>query len=435
MRLITIALLLTTLVNYSKAQCYKSGQNLPSGYTTISSGYPGLDAVIYSEIPKLQMFFGTKIDFFYLLEASGSNAFYHADCNHDCDGTIFLGIKLLHEEYNSDPSMTTVKAVLAHEFGHCLQRLQGWKESGKRPELHSDVMAGYYIRKTNPLLNEELFLRSINSFLAKGDFAFGSPTHHGTPQERACAFLYGWNLGCEPYNYSIEDASQRAIDYVVVDNPCGAIPTIRPDVEQKIILQRITTNHKYNYRTWKYGVTYINRQYHHSLSIGFSSSKITGLPWSLYYEKVDPNAKSTIRYNLQYRNHSDNPGLPSELNTRYWSLGVDLKKYITKNILGPSIYYSYSLQARSLRKEFTSESNKIEKSFFVVPAMRIGIEGATLWIEGGHADYPTTGDYDYWTTHLKHNRLVLSTDLGLGYYSPIHKLGLEYNLILSYRFN
>ena len=331
MRFFLIVIFLANCSYYSLGQCYQSGQNLPNtGYLLVSSGYSGLDAVVYSEIPKLEAFFGVKVDFFFLLESYSENAMYIHSCNYNCDGTIALGIKLLYAEFLNDPSLTTVKAALAHEFAHCIQKLQGWDERGKRRELHSDFLAGYYLRKTHSYANYDAFNKAIYSFYNKGDFDFWNPGHHGTPEERSCALMCGWNLGGEPQNYSILQASNKALEYVFADNPCGELPSLPQNVERRIIGQT-QSNNNFNNRPWKYDVRHVNNSFSKMISIGFSPSKISGVPWSIYYEPATLYSKKKYRYNLQYRNKQVDSFNEIGLKTKYLSIGTDSKHYFSHN--------------------------------------------------------------------------------------------------------
>ena len=73
--------------------------------------------------------------------------------------------------------------------------------------------------------------------------------------------------------------------------------------------------------------------------------------------------------------------------------------------------------------------------FYMVPALRIGLEGASEWLSGASFERPTYGNYNYCHNLVKYNRIVFSSDLGLAFYTPIGKFGLEFNLIAGYRFN
>jgi hypothetical protein len=202
------------------AQCYTAGQSMPNvGYFLRSSGYQDLDSLVFQEINNLQLFFGVKIDFFFLLEIYDKNAMYDPQCNYNCNGTVFLGIKMLYSQLQKEHGIECVKAILAHEFGHCVQFLMNWKENGKRPELHSDFMAGYYTGKMYNY-SEEQVNSLFNEFYSIGDYNYWSIDHHGTKYERKCAFEEGYYFAKENYT-TVSTANTYAIQYVMANNPCA----------------------------------------------------------------------------------------------------------------------------------------------------------------------------------------------------------------------
>lgn len=204
----------------SFGQCYTAGQNLPSGgYILRSSGYRSLDSIVIQEIINLQSFFQVKVDFFFLQEYYGSNAMYDPRCNYNCNGSVFLGTKMLYEQLQKEHGIECVKAILAHEFGHCVQHIMGWKEAGKRVELHSDFMAGYY---TGRMYNydDEQVQSLFSEFYSIGDYNYWSLDHHGTKYERKCAFEEGYYFAKENFS-TVVSANSYAIQYVAANNPCG----------------------------------------------------------------------------------------------------------------------------------------------------------------------------------------------------------------------
>ena len=80
---------------------------------------------------------------------------------------------------------------MAHEFGHLAQYKQGFRESGKRPELHADFMAGWYLSLRGRYAWTNL-MPTLKLFYELGDYQFNSPTHHGTPDERLAAARAGF---------------------------------------------------------------------------------------------------------------------------------------------------------------------------------------------------------------------------------------------------
>ena len=206
--------------NVAIAQCYSAGESLPNtGLLRTSSGYRDLDSIVVNEIGKLEEFYGLKVDFFFLLEDYSKNAMYVPYCNHACNGTICLGIKMLYSELRKTNGLYTTKAILAHEFGHCVQHVIGWNEQWKRPELHSDFMAGYYLGENYNHTAKELDVL-FNNFYEIGDNNYWSASHHGTGSERECAFREGYCFAKET-NVAVDYANSYAIQYVVADKPCA----------------------------------------------------------------------------------------------------------------------------------------------------------------------------------------------------------------------
>jgi hypothetical protein len=202
------------------AQCYAAGENLPSaGLLRSTSGYTDLDSIVIEEINKLEKFYGVEVDFFFLLEENGMNAMYVPYCNHACKGTICLGLKMLYSELKKTNGLYTTKAILAHEFGHCVQHVIGWSEQWKRPELHADFMAGYYLGENYNHTAKELDVL-FNNFYEIGDNNYWSASHHGTGSERECAFREGYCFAKET-NVGVDYANSYAIQYVVADKPCA----------------------------------------------------------------------------------------------------------------------------------------------------------------------------------------------------------------------
>jgi hypothetical protein len=108
------------------------------------------------------------------------------------DGTILFGQNMLSQQLGKDPTGASVVAIMAHEFGHLAQFKQGFREPGKRPELHADFMAGWYLSVRGRYTWVNL-MPTLKLFFELGDYQFNSPSHHGTPQERLAAAQAGFN--------------------------------------------------------------------------------------------------------------------------------------------------------------------------------------------------------------------------------------------------
>jgi hypothetical protein len=203
----------------SQGQCYRSGEyigSLGQAYSSVTS--PKLDNTIKNELLYLEAFFGMKIDFFYLQEEYSTNAFYTRLCSSPlCEGTVFLGLNLLSEQFLNEKPFA-FKATLAHEFAHALQFKMGHNGVYKRPELHADFIAGYYIGKTYNLSNDEL-VTFLSEFASLGDYNFFDLQHHGTPYERECAFKEGF-FHAKEIQGTLYSAYSFGWSYVEANNPC-----------------------------------------------------------------------------------------------------------------------------------------------------------------------------------------------------------------------
>ncbi len=100
--------------------------------------------------------------------------------------------------------------ILSHEYGHefqfkTLRRMQREASNGPELELQADILGGYWfggrLREQtgqNPLLAgaaesiADIARRAAYDF---GDYAFNSPQHHGTPEQRQKAVEYGLTAG------------------------------------------------------------------------------------------------------------------------------------------------------------------------------------------------------------------------------------------------
>lgn len=184
-------------------------KSLPSGFAIDETGNRLLDSLMDSQFTRLENFFHLDLKLFYVEEKEGENAFY--DRNGE---SIVIGRTLMSRcDY-----MTTI-AVLAHEFGHALQHFYNWQESGKRPELHADFLSGYYIGNLSEQIKESELKKVMNKLFSIGDTHFFDPDHHGTGQERECAFYEGYYLA-KKSKVSLEEACIYGFRYVEKDSPC-----------------------------------------------------------------------------------------------------------------------------------------------------------------------------------------------------------------------
>lgn len=125
-------------------------------------------------------------------------------------GSVLFGIRLMTEEIAADPATwgSALTLIMAHEWAHIKQYMLTGPLPAPAAELHGDFIAGWFLG----LLNRQSGGMSINpnsaaaSVFNKGDFAFNSPQHHGTPQQRVGALAAGYELAMSPSPGGIDDA-------------------------------------------------------------------------------------------------------------------------------------------------------------------------------------------------------------------------------------
>lgn len=61
-------------------------------------------------------------------------------------------------------------------------------------ELQADIMDGWFIAYQFDHSVADPAIRAAEEFYRQGDYNFNSPTHHGTNEQRANAYWYGYNL-------------------------------------------------------------------------------------------------------------------------------------------------------------------------------------------------------------------------------------------------
>ena len=118
------------------------------------------------------------------------------------DDTIYVGERLGREVMEGIGDFG-VAYVVAHEYAHNVQQELGWFDAGIRfttvaPfELQADCMAGAwaYAVYEEGLLQEGDVEEAVGTAYAVGDFDLTNPQHHGTPDERAGAWIEGYETG------------------------------------------------------------------------------------------------------------------------------------------------------------------------------------------------------------------------------------------------
>jgi hypothetical protein len=157
--------------------------------------YAAPDAVtgyVGGEIPETPCSLATNIRFW------RENARY---C--DQDATILFDRAWLRELSDRFGAFAPA-AVLAHEWGHHVQRFTGPVQPGLRAELQADCFAGMYLGETEGLnpdgtytIRDDALETALFSLFSLGDSDYREsqwfqPGLHGSPQQRILAFVTGY---------------------------------------------------------------------------------------------------------------------------------------------------------------------------------------------------------------------------------------------------
>lgn len=174
---------------------------------------PRLDGWLQVERQRLVWLFGVSPNLILFDDASSPNAFASAATTDPSRaGTVALGLVLLEQEmFAADRGEPAVAAVLAHEWSHILQLREGCVLSGKQRELHADFLAGYYLGwRHGP--SPHSIAAVMSALRDKGDYSFGSATHHGTPDERVRALIAGFAHAHLPLRAAYQLGQQWVMD-------------------------------------------------------------------------------------------------------------------------------------------------------------------------------------------------------------------------------
>lgn len=149
--------------------------------------------------PMLNNAFTVRPGFAFFDDSDSPNAFATPEqLTANGPGTVIFGTRLLGGETSSAPGITWGSAltlILAHEWSHILQYQQNFEGDSPHRELHADCMGGWFLGIYNKRFPNGIDVgTAARSIFRKGDFAFNSPTHHGTPEERVSAVLYGYKM-------------------------------------------------------------------------------------------------------------------------------------------------------------------------------------------------------------------------------------------------
>jgi hypothetical protein len=96
----------------------------------------------------------------------------------------------------------TTQAILGHEFGHHVQYEDGLfqsdlpaPEATRRAELMADAFSAYFLTHVR---GENMHWGRVQQFTQMfaqlGDCGFDAPSHHGTPNQRVRAALWGFQV-------------------------------------------------------------------------------------------------------------------------------------------------------------------------------------------------------------------------------------------------
>lgn len=185
---------LGVLSNELHAQgCYLSDAITSLGSVSSSSGNATIDIVSNQEVQQLRAMFLVNPKFYFFIENGSPNAFAtsEVDDNGFPDGTVLFGLRLHNKELPKSIGGTTIPMIMAHEFGHILSFKLRLPFQGKYQELWADYCAGAYMFYRQFWKQTDVNA-TLRTFFEIGDYAYNSPSHHGTPQERYQAVLKGY---------------------------------------------------------------------------------------------------------------------------------------------------------------------------------------------------------------------------------------------------
>ena len=135
--------------------------------------------------------------------ATGCRAVAGDDAAFYCpaDDTIYISQVLAARFYRAVGDFG-VAYVVAHEYAHNVQAELGdlsvdGRTSSKPFELQADCMAGLWGNSAYSAgrFDDADVEEAVRTAYAVGDFDFGDPNHHGTPDERRDAWLTGFESG------------------------------------------------------------------------------------------------------------------------------------------------------------------------------------------------------------------------------------------------
>ncbi len=187
-----------------------------------TSGNSDLDRSINLELTHVADSFNILPGFGFYDDSDGKNAFaINVDVIPNTKGTVVFGIGLLSDQlFRNEWGGLAVAGIMAHEFGHIFQYqstfydlLTQSETTDRLLELHADYLAGYYLGLKR-LRSGEIDIKGfLDSLYLMGDTHFNSPSHHGTPIERAKVMLEGYKIGLTNNN-NIQQVAETGMNLV-----------------------------------------------------------------------------------------------------------------------------------------------------------------------------------------------------------------------------
>lgn len=208
-------------ITSSEAMNYMKSDNIDVINPIRRTGNSDFDYASAQMLANVSDIFGILPGFCYFKGGPSFNAFATPDkLMKNPDGTVIFGKDLLLQimDFEEGPE-AAFAGICAHEFAHIVQFKLGLMDilmnddTARKSELHADFLAGYFVgtkKKNNPNFHAAVV---ADTFSKLGDDDFRSPTHHGTPEERARSIIMGFNSSYRD-NVTFNDAVSIGVKYV-----------------------------------------------------------------------------------------------------------------------------------------------------------------------------------------------------------------------------
>ena len=129
------------------------------------------------------------------------------------DGTVYFGLHLMQLVFKQSGGWG-IPAIIGHEYSHILQYKRGFPNVDlKWRELHADFMSGFFTEHRARYKKQDIKASAMQLFDG-GDWAFNSPTHHGTPNERYAAFRAGVEFNLKLNKPDAGKAYDQGLEYL-----------------------------------------------------------------------------------------------------------------------------------------------------------------------------------------------------------------------------